>query len=530
MGRKGIALVVVLIFGVVGSLLALLVAHTARGVVVDEARLRQGAEARALARLAVDWGLVYLQSALPEEPVTLRGDEGSVGTWEVTLTPEEVEGASGYRVRATAKAKGGEAEAQTLVRVSEEVRSAFREGWFTGGRVSVNGQLQLYGARLHGDAGYTLNSRNIDICLPEGGSVVCRTLSQTPEAVREALISGGLDARTCDPRNDPLLCQGGKPVSTVCPVWGTPPVGDDRPCWDSLAGRMATVSTATRIPPPPLAELWQKHLGLGLADNPYSALRPNPCPYTAKDEAGLRSLAAQLAGTGAKICLSTGISLSSALTLDGVEVYVNGTLNTDRGVSLTLKGASLVAYEGINLSGPVSAEGGRLLAGRSLNFNSGATGSFKASKVYARGGINFNDEISFLDTKVLSGTGVNFNGNKRPLFAGDTMLAVYGSLIFNGSLRSERGASPLLVASGDVTFNGSYANDESASFIWAQGTVRFNGNTTYRGGISSGGGVDVSPGADGIIVNGGLTLYKTHLSNEELPVFAVRQVQALWRY
>ncbi len=46
MGRKGIALVVVLIFGVVGSLLALLVAHTARGVVVDEARLRQGAEAR----------------------------------------------------------------------------------------------------------------------------------------------------------------------------------------------------------------------------------------------------------------------------------------------------------------------------------------------------------------------------------------------------------------------------------------------------------------------------------------------------
>lgn len=95
---------------------------------------------------------------------------------------------------------------------------------------------------------------------------------------------------------------------------------------------------------------------------------------------------------------------------------MNGTLNTDRGASLTLKGASLVAYEDVNLSGPVSAEGGRLLAGRSLNFNNGATGSFKASKVYARGGINFNDEISFLDTKVLSGTGVNFNDNKPNLF------------------------------------------------------------------------------------------------------------------
>lgn len=99
---------------------------------------------------------------------------------------------------------------------------AEREGWFTGGRVSMNEQLQLYGARLHGDAGYTLNSRSIDICLPEGGSVVCRPLSQTPEAVRKALISGGLDARTCNPSNNPLLCQGGSPFPPSAPYGGRP--------------------------------------------------------------------------------------------------------------------------------------------------------------------------------------------------------------------------------------------------------------------------------------------------------------------
>lgn len=300
MKRDGMALVAVLVLALVGLVMALGALQVAASISQSGVRLRQAAEAESRARSGVEHALLYIERSYPKEAFSLQGEGYQVGV-EVA---QDQGGRYLYTVRSLGVSGGARKRAKALVSLQEEVRTAFKEGWFTGGRVSVNGQLQLYGARLHGDAGYTLNSRNIDICLPEGGSVVCRTLSQMPEAVRKALISGGLDARTCDPRNDPLLCQGGKPVSTVCPVWGMPPVGDDRPCWDSLAGRMATVSTATRIPPPPLAELWQKHLGLGLADNPYSALRPNPCPYTAKDEAGLRSLAAQLAGTGAKICLS----------------------------------------------------------------------------------------------------------------------------------------------------------------------------------------------------------------------------------
>jgi phage baseplate assembly protein gpV len=90
-------------------------------------------------------------------------------------------------------------------------------------------------------------------------------------------------------------------------------------------------------------------------------------------------------------------------------------------------------------------------------------------------------------------------------------------MTFNGSLRSNLRGSPLLVSNGDVTFNGSYQNAESASYIWAGGTVRMNGNTTYRGGIASGGGVQTSSLADGIVVNGGLALYRTNLGNDFLP-------------
>jgi hypothetical protein len=90
-------------------------------------------------------------------------------------------------------------------------------------------------------------------------------------------------------------------------------------------------------------------------------------------------------------------------------------------------------------------------------------------------------------------------------------------MTFNGSLRSNLRGSPLLVSNGDVTFNGSYRNDESASYIWAGGTVRMNGNTTYRGGVASGGGVQTSSLADGIVVNGGLALFRTNLGNDFLP-------------
>lgn len=527
MKRDGMALVAVLVLALVGLVMALGALQVAASISQSGVRLRQAAEAESRARSGVEHALLYIERSYPKEAFSLQGEGYQVGV-EVA---QDQGGRYLYTVRSLGVSGGARKRAKALVSLQEEVRTAFKEGWFTGGGVSVSGQLQLYGARLHGDGGYSLNGKNIDICLPDSsGKVVCQDLANTPPEVRQGLITGSIDARTCNPKNNPLLCQNGKPVSTVCPIWGTPPPDDNRPCWDSLAGRMATVSTATRVPAPNLADLWRTYLGLGLADDPYSALAPATCQYTVADESALRSVLAGAQGTGASICVRGNLTLSSPLALKGVSLYVGGDVNTNGGASLSLEGARLVARGNVNLSGPVSASQGQLLASGALNFNSGATGTFDRSTVYGKQGLNFSEATTFESSKVFSGASINFNGSRRPLFAGNSLLATAGSMIFNGSLKSTQGASPLLVSDGDVTFNGSYANPESASFIWTRGKVVFNENTTFRGGIASGGGVDVSPSADGIVVNGGLSLYKTNLFNEALPVFVLRKAEISWQY
>ncbi|MDW8018265.1 MAG: hypothetical protein RMI36_10625 [Thermus sp.] len=525
MGRKGFALVAALGIAVATLMLALSLAFMAQGALETGRNLRAKAQAKAQAEGGIAHGAAYLKTAQPSAAVELSGPNG---LYNVVITPQ---GSGNYEVVSAATVGGSTHRAKALVQATQEVRSAFREGWFTGGRVTVNGQLDLYGARLHGDGGYNLNANRINICLPnQSGQAQCRPLGQVDEATRKALISGSIFATTCSPANS-LICQGTRPISQVCPVWGNPPPANDQryntPCWDSLAGRTATVGTATRIPAPNLQSLWQEHLGLTLADDPYTRLRPASC----QSVSNLSQLLSLLSGRDASsprisICLTGNLTLGTPLTLVNVDLYVGGTVNMNSGSSLTLQNARLVSSGNMAL-GPVNAQQGELISSGTINFNS--AGSFTGSKVYGKAGLNFSAEPSFVNTKVFSGASVNFNGNNKPLFEGNTVLAVNGSVTFNGSLKSSQNATPLLVASGDVTFNGSYQNAQSASFIWTLGKVTLNGNTTYRGGIASGGGVDTSSSSDGIVVNGGLPLFTTGLNNDLLPTYTVTRVQVVWR-
>lgn len=499
--------------------------------------VRQAAQARAQAESGLEHARLWAKA---------RAQEIVQGTYRSGEVLALLQGA-GYRatVRYAGEAAGGkeltvESEgesgegrhvAKALLRVTYETRSAFREGWFTGGTVSVTGQLKTYGARLHGDAGYRLNDASPEVCLPDpSGRVVCQDLKAVSPAVRNALITGSVLATRCDAPADTGLCTGSKPTSQVCPVWGNPPsVPDPTPCYDSLTGNMATVSTATRVPPPDLQALWRESLGLELQDNPYGALKPRACDYTVGSLSQLLSLLPSLPSSPRpRVCLTGDLNLNTSLVLSNVEVYVSGRVNQNSG-TLTLNGARLVAGENMNLKG-VRATESQLYTDGTLNFNQGGGGlDFSGSRVYGKTGINFDSPASFRDSRVFSGGSVNFNGNQKPLFSGDTLLAVNGSLIFNGSLKSEGGRSPLIVASGDVTFNGAYEDSLSASFIWTRGKVRFNGNTSYRGGIVSGGGVDVSPGGEGIVVHGGLDLYKTVLDNSLVPKYLAGGVEVASR-
>jgi hypothetical protein len=528
MRQKGIAVVAALSLVAVMALLSLAMVHSALGSLRTGGDLLAKAQARQLAEAGLDQGIAFLASLrpedIPQDQVSLSGSL-STGGYQVALGCAQVTSKRfSCEVRSTGSSSKGRHQAKALVEVSLGERSYLKEGWFTGGKVSVNGNLSLMASRLHGDGGYTLNGAKLQLCDATG-----ENCTQDPQALKNA-VTAGLDYGACKASG---LC----PPQTVCPVWGTPPANDNRPCYDSLADRMATVSTSTRIPPPDVASLYASLTGTSLTDNPYARLAPPSCDRTI---ASLSDLASISSGT---ICLNSSLNLSSPLVVPaGVKLVVKGGVVVDSGASVTVEGELYVQGDWSVNSGSLSVEGGRmvvggnvtsdpqltvsggtLLVGGNFNLNSGRGNSGRGTPTFQNAllGVRytgaFNVSLQAEDSKLIFGSSLVFNGNKAPNLVGNTLLATTNAMTFNGSLKSNLKGSPLLVSNGDVTFNGSYQNTESASYIWAGGTVQMNGNTEYRGGIASGGGVQTSSLNDGIVVNGGLTLFRTNLGNDFLP-------------
>jgi len=523
MRQKGIAVVAALSLVAVMALLSLAMVHSALGSLRTGGDLLAKAQARQLAEAGLDRGIAFLASLrpkdIPQDQVSFSGSL-STGDYQVALRCAKV-GPKRFdcEARSTGKSGRGTHQAKALVKVSLEERSYLKEGWFTGGKVSVNGDLSLMASRLHGDGGYTLNGARLQLCDATGGNC-----AQDPQALKNT-VTASLDYRVCN-ANASGLC----PPQTVCPVWGTPPANDNRPCYDSLADRMATVSTSTRIPSPDVTSLYASLTGTSRHDNPYAKLAPPSCDRTI---ASLLDLASISSGT---VCLNSDLNLSLPLEVPaGVKLVVKGGVTVDSRASVTVKGELYVEKDWNMNSGSLSVEGGRmvvggnmasahqltvnsgtLLVGGNFNVNEG-TPTFQNALLGVRYSGAFNDSLRAEDSKLIFGSSAFFNGNNAPNLVGNTLLAATDSIIFNGSLKSNLKGSPLLVSNGDVTFNGSYQDAESASYIWAGGTVRMNGNTEYRGGIASGGGVQTSSLNDGIVVNGGLTLFRTNLGNDFLP-------------
>jgi formylmethanofuran dehydrogenase subunit C len=523
MRQKGIAVVAALSLVAVMALLSLAMVQSALGSLRTGGDLLAKAQARQLAEAGLDQGIAFLASLrpedIPQDQVSLNGSL-STGDYRVALRCAQVDPRRfDCEVRSTGESGRGTHQAKALVEVSLEEHSYLKEGWFTGGRVSINGNLSLMASRLHGDGGYTLRGGRLELCDAAGGNC-----TQDSQALRNA-VTAGLGYGFCSASG---LC----PPQTVCPVWGTPPANDNRPCYDSLAGRMATVSTSTRIPPPDVASLYASLTGIRLTDNPYATLAPSSCDWTIASPSDLASISS---GT---VCLNSSLNLSSPLVVPaGVKLVVRGGVTVNSGASVTVRGELYVQGNWNVNSGSLSVEGGRMVVGGNVtstsqltvndgtllvggNFSIGSgrgTPTFRNALLGVRYTGAFNVSLQAEDSKLVFGSSLVFNGRNAPNLAGNALLATTNDMTFNGSLRSNLRGSPLLVSNGDVTFNGSYQDTESASYIWAGGTVRMNGNTQYRGGVASGGGVQTSSFADGIVVNGGLTLFRANLGNDLLP-------------
>jgi phage baseplate assembly protein gpV len=520
MRRKGIAVVAALSLVAVMALLSLVMVQSALGSLRTGGDLLAKAQARQLAEAGLDQGIAFLTSLrpedIPQDQVSLSGSL-STGSYQVALRCAQVDPRRfSCEVRSTGNSGRGTHQGKALVEVGLEERSYLQEGWFTGGKVIIRAGLNLMASRFHADGGYDFRAPSPQLCDSTG-----QNCTQDPQALKSAMTAG-LDG-TCSGSRQ--LC----PPQTVCPVWGRPPANDNRPCYDSLAGRMATVSTSTRIPPPDVASLYASLTGTSLTDNPYARLAPSSCDWTITSLSGLASISS---GT---VCLNSSLSLSSPLLVPaGVKLVVRGGMFVRLGASVTVRGELYVQGDYTN-RGPLSVEGGRvvvggnvhttsqitvsggtLLVGGNLHF-AGGTSTFRNALLGVRGSGSFSSSLQAEDSRLIFGSRLSFSG--APNLAGNTLLATADDIAFNGSVRSNLRGSPLLVTNGNVTFNARYDNAESDFYIWAGGKVWIRANVTYRGGVASGGGVQTSSLADGIELSGRLTTFRanSNLGNDFLP-------------
>ncbi|KGQ20907.1 pilus assembly PilX family protein [Thermus filiformis] len=490
--EKGIALVSVLVAMVAVLLLSLATGYWAQTALSTGSALAQKARARQLAEAGVDHALAYLASTRPTASVTLTGDLG----YTATLTPNR-DGT--YRVESRASTGSARHTAVAVIGIedipAQTLHPLFGNGWISGGRITVNGGVDLRNSRLHADKGYANLSGQIQVCNEDGSN--CRNINQ----VSPPPITGGAgvsDTQCNASGNNRVVCQNDAPKYQVCPVYQSPSDPNMR-CTDLVTGRVVSWRDAYKITAPDVNAMAQKALGVrasspfqdavtgGLCDVRFTSLDPGQSAelvnfllsrgVTGGLPSDVNQLLAlvlnRLNGSGLKVCVQNNVTLPGGTSLSGVTFYVGGTFQVNG--SVTLSGVDVAAGSGLNL-GNVQATNARFYTGGSLNLNSDA----------------------------------NFKGN--------SVLASRQSITFNGSANLLDNRALAIVSEGDITFNG---RADTHAFMWAGGQITFNGTGAFIGGAVSLGGT---------IRNGGGQFYiqNSNANNTDLPQTDTGSDQRPW--
>lgn len=480
MNAKGIALVVALVGMMAVLALSLAMVQSALGNLKTGSDLLNRAQARQRAEAGVDHALAYLhgKTAL-SAPQTFSGQG-----YQVVLTPQ---GAQGDEIRVESQGQMGLARhtAVAVVRLQSVPTQAqnplFGQGWISGGRITINGGVDLWGSRLHADQGYANLSGQIRVCDEDGSN--CRGIDQ----VNPPPITGGqgVTGTQCNASgNNGVVCNGSTPRYQVCPVYQTPS-DPNLTCLDAVTGRAVRWDQATRIQRPDVDAISQGSLGVRVASPFQDAQNKGLCQhtFTSLDPGQAGELLAFLASkdvtlltndvnallaqalplfSGSRVCVQGNVTLPASTTLRDVTFYVGGTFQVNG--AATLERVKVAAQGGLNLGNVQATD----------------------SKFFANGTINLNNDAAF---------------------KGDSTLASRQSLNFNGGADLLNNRALLVVSEGDITFNG---RADTHAFMWAGGTITFNGTGAFIGGAVSLGGT---------IRNGGGQFYiqNSNALNSDLP-------------
>jgi len=245
MKREGIAIVAALVAMAAVLALSLAMVQTALGNLKTRGDLLNRAQARQLAEAGVDHALAYLHGkAALDESKTLSGQG-----YRVTLTPQNDQGDE-VRVESQGQAGVARHTAVALVHLQatpvQRQNPLFGQGWISGGRITINDGVDLWGSRLHADLGCANLTGQIQVC--DGSGQGCQNLEQvSPPPITGA---AGVPGAQCNASgNNRVVCQGSQPRYQVCPVYQIPS-DPNLTCQDAFTGRVVRWDPATRISRP----------------------------------------------------------------------------------------------------------------------------------------------------------------------------------------------------------------------------------------------------------------------------------------
>lgn len=468
MQQRGIAIVSVLVAMTAVLMMALGMSYLARANLSTGRHLAQQAQARQLAEAGIDHALAYLRVSQPTSAVTLSGTG-----YTATLSRQQD---GSYLVQSQGRAGQAQHTAMATIQVestpAQTQNPLFGQGWISGGRITINGGVDLHGSRLHADMGYANLSGTIQVCDSDGNN--CRGIRDT---VSPPITGGaGIQNVQCNASGqNGVVCSGNRPKYEVCPVWQQPS-NSSLVCKDALTGQTVRWDQANRISRPDVNSLSQNALGVrvtsayqdaqgkGLCQATFTSLDPGRAtelvsflqqqgvnPNTQDVNQLLLLVLPRLSGL--RVCVQNNVTLPQNTSLSNTTFYVGGTFQVNG--SAILQNVKVAAQGGLNLG---SVQGTNV-------------------KFYTNGSVNLNNSASF---------------------SGNSTIASRQAITFNGHAQLLDNQALAIVSEGDITFNGS-ANTHA--FMWSGGQITFNGTGGFIGGAVSLGGTIRNGGGQFFIRN-----------------------------
>lgn len=479
MTKKGIALVSVLVAMVAVLMMALGMSYLAEANLSTGRNLAQQAVARQRAEAGIDHALAYLR-VNPNFAET-RSVSGNGYTGTITpLVPGEK-----YRIESTGTFQQARHAAVAEVRIevipTQRQNPLFGNGWISGGRITVNGGVDLHASRLHADKGYANLSGQIQVCDENGQN--CKNLNQ----VSPPPITGGAgvgDTQCNASGTNRVVCQGNQPRYQVCPVYQQPS-DPTFTCQDAITGEIKRWDQAYRITTPNVNNLSEQALGVRVPSVIPDARQKNLCQveFTSLDP-------------------GQPTELTRFLIARNVTPVGNDTNTLLRQVLPLLSGLRVCVQGNVTLPGGTTLNSATFYVGGTFQVNGSA--NLQDVKVAAQGGLNLGD-VQATNSKFF--TNGNINLNNDALFQGNSTIASIQAITFNGRANLLNNRALAIISQGDITFNG---RADTHAFMWAGGQITFNGTGTFIGGAVSIGGT---------IRNGGgqFSIRNSNAENSDLP-------------